>query len=161
MVADTLKNIRCADDVINRLMTDLESLSKCNCYAPCDEFRYQCPIVWLNGLLPATKVGPCLHDIFGDENFMDRFTEDKRVMYEEYVNRSGMQSMNDFAKINVYITDSNVLQIIEEPATTITQLISEIGGQLGVWIGVSVITISEILETILTIATAGISKALL
>ena len=41
MVADTLKNIRCADDVIDRLMTDLDSLSKCNCYAPCDEFRYQ------------------------------------------------------------------------------------------------------------------------
>ena len=80
-------------------------------------------------------------------------------MYEEYVNRLGMQqALNDFAKVNVYIADSNVLQIIEEPATTITQLISEIGGQLGIWIGVSVITISEILETILKIASAGFRK---
>ncbi len=69
-----------------------------------------------------------------------------------------MQSLNDFAKVNVYITDSNVLQIIEEPATTITQLISEIGGQLGIWIGVSVITIPEVLETIMKIATAGLKK---
>ena len=66
--------------------------------------------------------------------------------------------MNDFAKINVYITDSNVLEIAEEPATTITQLISDVGGQLGIWIGVSVITISEVIETILTIATAGFRK---
>jgi len=158
IVADTLENIRCADNIIETLMTDLKSLSKCKCYAPCDEFRYQVSYSLAKWPSSGYEGRSVYADIFKNGNFIDRFTGDKREMYSNYVSRSGMQSLNDFAKVNVYITDSNVMQIIEEPATTITQLISEIGGQLGIWIGVSVITISEVLETIMKIATVGLKK---
>src|SRR6218665_185579 len=157
-IADTLKNIRCADNVINRLMTDLEALSKCNCYAPCDEFRYDVSYSLARWPSAGYESGAIFTEIFENEKFKDRFSAQKRLFYEDYINKEGMQAMKDFAKINVYVSDSNVLQTIEEPASTITQLISDIGGQLGIWIGVSVITISEIIETLLTIVTAGFRR---
>jgi len=152
LIADTLKNIRCADNVTNRLMTDLEALSKCKCYAPCDEFRYYTLYSLAKWPSSGYERDYVLSDIFTEERFMSRFPEDKREFYETSINRT------EFAKVNVYITDSNVLEIIEEPAIILTQLISDVGGQLGLWIGVSVITVSEVIETILTIATSGFRK---
>ena len=158
VVADMLQRIRCADEVINRLMTDLTLLARCKCYPPCEEYRYDVSYSLAKWPSYGYEGGSVYYDIFDDEKFLDRFPGEKREMYKEYVDREGMFAMKDFAKINVYVTDSNVLHTIEEPATVMTQLISEIGGQLGLWIGVSVITISEVIETILTIATAGCRK---
>src|SRR6218665_3903089 len=141
MIGDTLKNIRCADNVINRLMIDLEALSKCKCYAPCDEFRYYSYYSLAKWPSSGHERHFVLHDIFVEESFLNRFPGGDRKMYEKFRKRM------EFAKINVYITDSNVLEIIEEPETTFTNLISDIGGQLGLWIGVSVITVSEVIET--------------
>ena len=62
--------------------------------------------------------------------------------------------MKDFSKINVYVSNTDVFLTTEEPAMTVTDLISDIGGQLGVWIGVSVLTIAEVLEILITIVIA-------
>ena len=53
-------------------------------------------------------------------------------------------ALRDFARLNVYIADSNVLQTEEQKDYTTTQLLADIGGQLGLWVGVSVITLAEV-----------------
>ena len=54
--------------------------------------------------------------------------------------------MSNFARLNVYVSDSNVLQTEESADYTSSQLLSDIGGQLGLWVGISVITLAEVLE---------------
>ena len=70
-------------------------------------------------------------------------------MYKDYVEREGKNVMNDFVRINVYVADNEVVKTEESPQISVTQLLSNIGGQLGMWIGVSVITISEVVEVLL------------
>ena len=53
-------------------------------------------------------------------------------------------SMKDFARLNVYIADSNVIITQEMEDYSSTQLVSDIGGQLGLWVGISIITLAEV-----------------
>jgi len=55
-------------------------------------------------------------------------------------------AMRDFARLNVYIADSNVLKTEEQVDYATSQLLADIGGQLGLWVGVSVITLAEVVE---------------
>ena len=59
--------------------------------------------------------------------------------------------MRDFARLNVYIADSNVLKTEEQSDYTSTQLLADIGGQLGLWVGVSVITLAEVVELLVDV----------
>jgi len=49
-------------------------------------------------------------------------------------------------RVVVHIADSNVIKTTESPDYDIIRLVSDIGGQLGLWIGVSVITLVEVLQ---------------
>jgi len=53
---------------------------------------------------------------------------------------------NLLTRVVVHIADSNVIKTTESPDYDIIRLISDIGGQLGLWIGVSVITLVEVLQ---------------
>lgn len=57
--------------------------------------------------------------------------------------------MKDFARLNVYIADSNVIITQEMEDYSSTQLVSDIGGQLGLWVGISIITLAEVCEGML------------
>ncbi|XP_063955787.1 degenerin mec-10-like [Lytechinus pictus] len=52
----------------------------------------------------------------------------------------------NLAKLEVYYDEFNYEYIRQVPAYTIPDLLSDIGGQLGLWLGLSVITIFELLE---------------
>lgn len=54
--------------------------------------------------------------------------------------------MKDFARLNVYIADSNVVKTEESEDYSRNQLVSDIGGQLGLWVGISIITLAEVFE---------------
>ena len=59
--------------------------------------------------------------------------------------------MKDFARLNVYIADSNVIITTETPDYLSTQLVSDIGGQLGLWVGISVITLAEVFQLVFSL----------
>lgn len=153
-----LERIRCAENVTNRLMTVVSDLEACGCHPPCDEFHYGASYSLSRWPSMGYESSFVYFDIFKLDKFPERFPEEKRKVYSEYVEKEGVFALKDFAKVNVYVSDSNVLRTTEHPATTLTQLVSDVGGQLGLWIGVSVITISEILETILKIITGALRK---
>ena len=50
----------------------------------------------------------------------------------------------NFAKISVFYGDVSYTEIEEIPSFTFDQLISDVGGQMGIWIGASVFSILEL-----------------
>ncbi|ELT93095.1 hypothetical protein CAPTEDRAFT_166424 [Capitella teleta] len=52
----------------------------------------------------------------------------------------------NFGKLRIYFEDLNYQKIYQTPAYTWTNLLSELGGQLGLWIGMSVMSILEWFE---------------
>ncbi|XP_070566560.1 amiloride-sensitive sodium channel subunit beta-like [Ptychodera flava] len=59
---------------------------------------------------------------------------------------------DNVVRIQIYFEELNYQSIKENPAYTEFELCSDIGGQLGLWIGVSMITLFEIFEFLATIA---------
>ena len=50
----------------------------------------------------------------------------------------------NFARIEIYFQNLNFEQVTEKPSYTMTQLITDFGGNIGLWIGWSVLTFLEI-----------------
>ncbi|XP_044180481.1 degenerin deg-1-like isoform X2 [Acropora millepora] len=66
---------------------------------------------------------------------------------------------DNFLRINIYFEELNMEEITYSEYYLIENLMSDIGGQLGLWIGVSVITIAEMLKLLLDILHALCRKA--
>ena len=93
---------------------------------------------------------------FQDTQYAERFRRypGKYEFYRAYVDRNKKKTLLDFARINLFVVDSKVMKTEEIALYTVTQLLSDIGGQLGMWIGVSVITLSEVAELFIVIFSA-------
>ena len=64
--------------------------------------------------------------------------------YEKHFRKENWESAkNNFVRINIYMADNQMTVTEEVPEYTASLVISDIGGQLGIWIGMSVLTMSE------------------
>ena len=82
--------------------------------------------------------------------FMEPSDYEKVDLYATHFAEANRRiAMRDFVRLNVYVADGNVLQIQEQEDYVSTQLLADIGGQLGLWVGVSVITLAELFELLL------------
>jgi uncharacterized membrane protein len=52
-------------------------------------------------------------------------------------------------RLNVYLEDLNVIEFKQSPAYLIEDLFADIGGTLGLWMGISVLTIMELIELLI------------
>ena len=57
--------------------------------------------------------------------------------------------------MNVYYSDLQVVVRQDVPSYTIIMLLSDIGGTLGLWAGISIISVFELLELIIKVCYAG------
>ena len=127
--------------------------AECGCLPACSEVSFD--VVYSLSKWPASGFETDFQfvDTFHIRNFTDRFTHDKRgALHEHMCNKTRDVIMRDFARLNIYIADSNVKRTVESPDYTANQLVSDIGGQLGIWVGISIITLAECLELLLALA---------
>ena len=91
-----------------------------------------------------------LDDISGDDG--------KFKFIEEYIRKDKWKAAADVSKLSIRMQMFNrkMERIVESPLYTSAQLVSEIGGQLGVWIGVSIITLTEVIELVIEICCKAI-----
>ena len=83
------------------------------------------------------------------ETFLNSLPENKKSILEKKHGESYTAKVSDFvSRITVYIADNNVLKTSESPDYEAIRLISDIGGQLGLWIGISVMTLFEVLQLV-------------
>ena len=129
-------------------------MEKCNCFPPCDEVAYDVSYSLSKWPASGYEGDAAYYDVFGIERFAQRFnnadSQGKYDLFQKYftVENRG-KGMRDFARLNVYIADSNVVKTQESADYTRNQVVSDIGGQLGLWVGISIITFAEVLELFL------------
>ena len=68
---------------------------------------------------------------------------------QSYLDKNREGALSDIVSFEINLVDNKIIRTIETPLYTPTQLLSEIGGQLGIWIGVSVITLVEVIELLI------------
>ena len=134
----------CYRKVYNDYAVDDPTLiESCNCFPPCHDFVYD--VSYSMSTLPE-KSGE--HAQF--YGIVDKFSENLPPEKQQILNATYGENYRDILKANisrltVYIADSNILKTTEMEDYEQTRLLSDIGGQLGLWIGISIITLFEVL----------------
>ncbi len=151
MLHKVYKRFECVRNNKARLARSAKFAQSCGCYPPCRDVSYHISYSLANWPAESFDGEEAYIDIFESEGYSSRFTgledEDKYKLYAKYFDISNRkQAMKDFSRLNVYIANSNVLKTEESEDYTSNQLISDIGGQLGLWVGISIISLAEALQ---------------
>ncbi|XP_059164385.1 FMRFamide-activated amiloride-sensitive sodium channel-like [Physella acuta] len=111
--------------------------SQCDCKNPCKETLYQEVISstkWPTAEYATVFSIPICHV----KNLTCGFAGEKLIQ--------------EFVKLNIFYQDLNHQVIVEKADYEIYQLFSDIGGTLGLWIGISVLGIFEVVHLIIRVA---------
>ncbi|XP_066273655.1 amiloride-sensitive sodium channel subunit alpha-like [Branchiostoma lanceolatum] len=73
--------------------------------------------------------------------------------------QTSYDARRNLLKLTVYFEQLNQQTISESPAYGVENLLGDLGGQLGLWVGVSVMTVLEVVELIVDIIQILLSKA--
>ena len=156
------ERVHCARKAREMVTSNNILVEQCACHPPCEEVLYD--VSYSLSKWPATgyEGDAAYMDVFYIVNFTDRFRDTpKHAIVQEYFNDSMREKrMKDFARLNVYIADSNVIKTAESPDYNTNQLVSDIGGQLGLWVGISIITLTEVMELLCNIVSFFFSTKL-
>ena len=141
-------NIQCIRNTKDALTKNSSILEDCHCFPPCDELMYDVSYSLTKWPAPGLEGDAAYFDIFHIEGFQERFKGTPKFntvdTYFDTENREKI--MMDFARLNVYIADSNVISTREEADYMCTELMSDIGSQFILWICISILTLAEIIE---------------
>ncbi|XP_071950423.1 acid-sensing ion channel 1-like [Antedon mediterranea] len=109
----------CAKDVLERLKSG--KLPECDCPVPCKYTTFDTSVNYAS--IPNKNVEADLKTLYGSES--------------EYIKEN-------FILLDVYYEELNFQEYKQNAAMTFSALLSDIGGQLGLFIGASVITFAEL-----------------
>ncbi|XP_076806575.1 bile acid-sensitive ion channel-like [Clavelina lepadiformis] len=99
---------------------------ECGCSQPCDEVRYASSLSY--STFPSQNAAVGILPILNDPSITPDYLETNLV------------------GLSVYYDTLSVTTSVESKAVTESGLISDVGGQLGLWIGMSVVTLFEIFQ---------------
>nr|AWC68059.1 DEG/ENaC family ion channel ENaC7 [Platynereis dumerilii] len=140
--------IQCVRSTKDRFMKNSSLLTDCGCFPQCDEISYDVSYSLSKWPASGYEGDAAFFDIFYIEGFRERFLNTPKYnMVMSYFREDNREkTMQDFARLNVYIADSNVIVTQEMEDYPTTQLLSDIVGQLGLWIGICIIVLAVILH---------------
>ncbi|XP_078379821.1 acid-sensing ion channel 2-like isoform X1 [Oculina patagonica] len=106
---------------------------------------------------------PCLENVFSytvsSAQWSKAFTATIRRKYLKAQNLGNAALASDnFLRLQIFYEDLSVAKMINEEAYKIENLLADIGGQLGLWIGCSVITFVELLDFIVNVLSYLLGK---
>ena len=128
-----IQYIRCADKAYDWLMTSDRNV--CKCSNPCGSTKYMISTSMLR--LPSR---------YG------------RHYYAEKYNKSDYYIESNFVKLNIYFEDMNYESIEQIPAYEFSSLLGDIGGNMGLCIGASLLTVVEVTDFLYDILVVRIRR---
>ncbi|XP_062617799.1 amiloride-sensitive sodium channel subunit alpha-like [Saccostrea cucullata] len=140
----TQKEILC----VAKIMREFNSQQrKCACLNPCKEKKYS--------LFPSSRQWPTTEYA---TTLMQGLCEKFPLKCERIVNLSvDPRSLGlNFLKVNIYYEDLNYEDFQEEPEIATAQFASDVGGAIGLWIGLSILAIFEVVQFFVELCAYGV-----
>lgn len=141
------KNFTCVKNMYEKLtVRDPSAMDDCTCYPPCEDTIFDTS--YSLSRLPDVDSKEASVYLVGLQKFFDSIiSEDKKKILQKKYGENFTEIVHQqVSRLNVHIADSNIIKTIEQPDYEAIRLVSDIGGQLGLWIGISVITLFEVLQ---------------
>nr|AAK20896.1 FMRFamide-gated and pH-modulated sodium channel [Lymnaea stagnalis] len=167
-------NLECEEKVHRELNNDRAYESECQCYQPCSETSYLKSVslsYWpvefyqlcvLQKFFNATdpdhfmKVAFYNLDKVAREGQAEMASDDNRKFNKSYSDEQKKMTKEasdlirqTMLRLNIYLEDLSVVEYRQLPAYGLADLFADIGGTLGLWMGISVLTIMELMELII------------
>ncbi len=119
----------------------IQATSECDCFPLCHETQYESSYS-----LSTTPRSESVRDLL--KSFVKSLDPDRKFILQNNQSKQDMMRnlLGQVSRINVNIADNKVVQTIESPDYPGIRLLSVIGGALGLWIGISVISLFELLQ---------------
>lgn len=144
--------VRRTRDAVTRNTT---LMAQCGCHPPCDEVQYD--VSYSLSKWPSTGFDGenAYYDMVYVEKFPDRLitaTTDKRLkaVVRNYFDDSRRHQMiKDLVRLNVFVADATAVVTKESVGFPFSELMAEIGGQMALWLGLSIIGMFEVVELLL------------
>lgn len=135
----------CRKEVYENLtLKEPDAMDRCNCYPPCNDIEYD-SYYSLSTIPEKTEEHTAFYSVI-NEFLEDMPPTKKKVLLRKYGDTYLDKMSDHISRLNVHIADSNVIKTTEAPDYEAIRLISDIGGQLGLWIGISVMTLFEVVQ---------------
>ncbi len=126
-------------------------MEECGCFIPCHNINYDTQYS-LAEWPPGPELDIIYRGLMKTENFFENLyktqpNELKKKMYEEHFSfKNRVKGLKSLAKIIVYISDTTVTRTEETAAYTSGDLVSDLGGQMGFWAGMSCLSFCEVFQ---------------
>ncbi|KAK2152815.1 hypothetical protein LSH36_317g03027 [Paralvinella palmiformis] len=125
-----------------------EAMEECLCYPPCNDMEYDSSYS-LSTLPDDPEENTAFY--VNINQYTETLDESKKqLLASKFGGISNIKKgmMKHMSRLNVHIADNNIMKTTESPDYEAIRLVSDIGGQLGLWIGISVMTLFEVLQLI-------------
>ena len=119
-----------------------DAMENCHCFPPCSDVMYDASYS-LSMLPENSKEQAAFYAIV--DAFLDKLHPHQKKKLPKVRTGTNLDKVKSLvSRLNVHIADSNIIKTTESPDYDLIRLVSDIGGQLGLWIGISVITLVEV-----------------
>ncbi|CAL1541410.1 unnamed protein product, partial [Lymnaea stagnalis] len=115
-----------------------DTASSCACDSPCSEKAYGRNVA--SRMWPSKSVADVM---------VNSMCTTKQTLCDELRSRNDLQ--DDFIKLNIYYEELNFEELEEQIDYEFTQLLSDVGGTIGLWIGLSVLSMCELFHVLMQI----------
>lgn len=172
-----LLSLKCEQDELRELANDRSYEASCKCFQPCQETTYQKALsisYWPLEFFQQNALEKFYHNKLNNTflkeayNYLDEHVvkyeklyndpeANAEKLYHSSINLTERQRLirastlihQNLVRLNVYLEDLNVIEFKQSPAYLIEDLFADIGGTLGLWMGISVLTIMELIELLI------------
>ncbi|KAF6021518.1 hypothetical protein EB796_020177 [Bugula neritina] len=131
-----LLNYHCVEDVATSLSFETE----CTCPLACQESQYISSVT--SSQWPARNYEP-----YWKQSMQSRGGALKKLLNKD----STIKLSEEFLKVDIYFNTLNYQHYKEKASMTFEDLVGSIGGHLGLWIGMSIISFVEVFELIVAL----------
>ncbi|XP_022092885.1 acid-sensing ion channel 2-like [Acanthaster planci] len=114
----------CLNPMMESFISSFET--NCSCPVPCERTEYSTMLS--SGIFPARHVAMAL---------------------DKELNMSMDYSRNNLLELIVYFEELKYTRITQQPAYSLESLLSDIGGSMGLFMGVSILTLFELMDVLL------------
>ena len=134
-------DIRCATKTRDYYIENIEKLCKNDCPLECDTLEYQ--------ITPTYSQYPSINyakeELTSSPLIKSKLTNDSKSNYE-LIKQSVLS-------LNIYYDDFVTAEFIQSPKSDIFDLVSNIGGIMGVFVGASFLSLVELIEVLIVVFT--------
>lgn len=170
-----LEPLMCEEKVLENLNNDRSYEKSCGCFQPCHETAYQKSLslsYWplefyqynvlqelylMRGIPMTSDLIQQAYDtldnlvkIYAPYAMQGIHVDYNTSDLNDKIRASDLIRQN-LIRLNIYLEDLSIVEFLQMPAYELADLFADIGGTLGLWMGISVLTIMELVELILSL----------